>query len=231
MRQDIPDSALAQALHSLAAIAPLALACIGASACIDVLALLAGRSDGVLLPLADTAVMAILGFAVTRDFLSGGEAPLPSPVTVLRDPVFHTFLQLELLATVWLEMTGRVAGFPGLGAVEPLGYAALFYAFARFGTVFPALVDGGDPGLAAAAARDTTRALLLRLLAAVALGFTMLASLILLPGAALQRSLGVESALGLAVMTPLAAAISALVTALIAVILSKAYLGRYRAGG
>jgi hypothetical protein len=65
-------------------------------------------------------------------------------------------------------------------------------------------------------------------MAASGLGVVMFSSLILLPGTAIQLGFGVDAPAGLAVMAPFTAAISAFVSVLIAVILSKAYQGRYR---
>jgi hypothetical protein len=110
---------------------------------------------------------------------------------------------------------------------EALGYALMLFVYARYGTIFPALVSGTDASIAAAEARDTTRALLWRLVAAVALGYIMMASLIVLPSAAMQQGMGALEPSSLYVMAPFASVIGAFTTALIAVVLSKAYQGRY----
>ena len=226
---NVPDTAVAQTLHALGGIMPIALTCIGASAAVLVIALAAEAEDSALNSLLEAIIMTFLSYAVIRHFLSGGNAPPLAPIMMIREPGFRIFFQLELLATVFLVLMTRLGDWTGIGLIEVAGYVGLLLAYARYGTILPALVAGTDASLAAAQARNTTGVLMWRLIAAVALGFMMMASLILLPGTAMQQGMGVEAPTGLFVMAPFAAAISAFSSALVAVILSKAYQGRYTA--
>lgn len=229
MNNDIPDTALAQTLATLAAIRPVALTCIGAGSAVLVVALLMSADQGILTAMIQTAIMAVVSFAATRHFLSEGQAPLLTPTQTVRTFGFIPFLQLEWLVTAVFEIIDRLSEMPGIfSAIGFPGLIALIFFLAKFGTIFPAIVAGGDTSLAAAAERQTTGALLMRLIAAYGLGFMMAASLILLPSIALEQSAGMDAPLGVALMAPFMVAINVFVSVLIAVVLSKAYQGRYR---
>jgi len=229
MTDDIPDTALAQTLATLSAIRPIALACIGAGSAVLVIAMLFSADQSALYALAQSAVMAVVSFAATQHFLSDGEAPLPGPSAVLGASTFVPFLQLELLITAVFEFIERLGEDSAiLSALGIPGLIALIFFLVRYGTVFPAIVAGDDTSLSAAAARETTGALLMRIIPAFGLGFMMAAGLILLPSVMLERSFGVDAPLGIALMAPLMMAVNIFISVLIAVILCKAYQGRYR---
>lgn len=226
---DIPDTALAQTLATLTAIRPIAFACIGAGSAVLVVSLLFSAEQSGLYALIQSLVMAVVSFAATRHFLSEGRAPLLSPSAILAAPAFLPFAQLEVLLTALFEIIERLTDTSAiLSAIGIPGLIALIVFLARYGTVFPALVAGDDASLAAAADRGTTNALLMRIIPAYGLGFMMAAGLILLPSVMLERSFGVDAPLGIALMAPFMMAVNVFVSVLIAVILSKAYQGRYR---
>ena len=229
MTDDIPDTALAQTLATLAAIRPIALTCVGAGSAILVVALLFSAEENALFALLQSVVMAVVSFAATRHFLSEGRAPLLGPSAILVSPAFIPFMQLEVLLTALFEIIERLTEMSAvLSALGFLALVALIVFLARYGTVFPAFVAGGDTSLTAASERGTTKALLMRIIAAYGLGFVLAAGLILLPSVMLERSFGVSAPLGIALMAPLMMAMNVFVSVLIAVILSKAYQGRYR---
>lgn len=229
MTEDVPDTAVAQALATMRGISPVAIACVGAMAVVLFLSNLLFENDGIGSGILLTVITAVLSFAATRHFLSDGRAPSFSPAAMLRDPLFLIFLQLEMLWAVLNAIVERlIESGEALAVLGVGGYILMIFALSKYGTVFPAIVAGGDTSLAAAAERNTVFALFWRLVAASALGLVMFSSLILLPGTAIQLGLGVGAPMGLALMAPFTATISAFVSVLIAVILSKAYQGRYR---
>jgi len=229
MTDETPDTAIAQTLTTLAAIRPIALSCIGAGSAVLVLSILIFGSQGIFYALLQTAIMAVVSFTATRHFLSDGNAVLLSPAQTLRASGFIPFVQLELLITVAFEIIERLSNAPEVLAV--LGFPGLLFTIfflAKYGTVFPAIVAGDDTSLTAADERGTTGALLFRLMAAYGLGFIMITAFILLPSLVLEQSFGIGSTLGIGLTAPLIVGVNVIVSVLIAVILSKAYQGRYQ---
>lgn len=227
MAEDIPDAALAQALLILRDIRPVAIACIGGQALAIFLSLAVfGDIGNVVHLFASGTITAIVGFTAMRSFLSGGRAAILSPIDCFRERRFGTYLQLSLIVTIASEISWRLLDAGGsLGLVGGFGAVATLIALASYGTVFPAIVEGGDTSLDAARGRHAIGALFWRLLAAEGLALVLISGPVLLAGMALQDS--VDSTVGLAVMAPIMAAISVFITVLIAVILAKAYQGRY----
>ncbi len=230
MTNDVPDTALAHALTTLAAIRPVALTCIGAGAVALLFALLVtGNDPGTVSAFVQTAIMALVGFAATRHYLSGGEEAVLSPVQSLSSPAFLAFLQLELLITAIYELIGALGEATGsFSGLNLPGLILMVFFLAKFGTVFPAIVAGGDTGLEAAAARKTAGAVWPRVMAAYCLGFLLAASIVLLPSMSLEQNAGVGAPVGILLMTPVMVAINVFISVLIAVVLCKAYQGRYR---
>lgn len=229
MNPNIPDTSIAQALYLMRAVLPVTLTCIGASAVVLVVALGFGAENSTPRAVLDAVIMAVLSYAATRHYLSNGQAGIQGPLHILREPAFFIFLQIELLATVVLALFSVASQIDGFAVAWFLGYGLILFAYARYGTILPALVAGDDASVAAARARQTTRPLLMRLTAAVGLGFTMMIGLVLLPSATIQLGADTGAPTGLFVMAPATAAISAFISVLVSVVLAKAYQGRYSA--
>lgn len=224
---DTPDTALAQALQTLVGVRVVAAFCIALASVVAMAGVSLPMLPDVVAGLLEAAIMAVLAFAAYRYFLTDGREVL-SLSAILAAPAFVLLLQLEIFVTLLIQIIGglfQVSAVPGF-AVAVL-WVLFLVGLARYGTVFPAAVMGGDASLEAAQARGTTRPLVWRLLAAQLLLIFMISSLILLPGTAFERGFGVGEKLGLAIMTPFSVALSGFGTVLVAVILSKAYQGRY----
>lgn len=228
MNEDIPDTALAQTLATLNGVRGVALPCIVIATLFSFLGTASGAIPDSITALVETVIMAVLGFSAYHYFLSEGREA-PGIAAILAAPSFVLFLQLEIFVTLLMQVIAGLSTFESVpGIVKIALWLGVLYGLSRYGTVFPAVAVGGDPSLAAAEKRHTPWALAWRLLAAQALLLFMLSSLILLPGTVFEQGMGVGATTGLAVMTPLSVLLSAFGTVLIAVILAKAYQGRYR---
>jgi len=227
MNDETPDTALAQALATFAGVGGIALTCIALASVVALAGLVIPGIPVSISALVEAGIMSILGYASYRCFLSEGR-DVPTLAGILAAPGFALLLQLELFVAALMQMIWTIAGMSAVPGMAVAGmWVLLLFALARYGTVFPAAAMGDDASLDAARRRNTTHALVWRLLAAQALLLFMISSLILLPGTAFERGFAIGSSAGLAIMTPFSVAISGFGTVLVAVILSKAYQGRY----
>jgi len=228
MIDETPDTAVAQTLMTLSGVRSVVIPCIGAGSALLVLSLLLFDDRGVIYALLQTGIMAVVSFTATRHFLSDGSAAILSPSATLRAPGFIPFMQFDLLITSMYEIIRLISNTSGiLAAIGFPGLLIVILFLAKYGTVFPAIVAGGDTSLDAADERKTTGTLLFRILAAYGLGFMMIAAFLLLPSLMLEQSFGIGSTLGIVLTAPVMVGINAFLSVMIAVILSKAYQGRY----
>ena len=232
----MPDTSVAHALQVIGRIRWVALGAGAVVAACGILSPAEGPFMALLL-LVRMLALAVVGYAASAQYLTGRHPAGLGALEPGEGGRLSLYLQIDVLISLLSALAlgmGRVvpailgenSGFIALMCVLIALYL-LLRGVARYGTVLPALVDGGDASLAAARARRTERPLLWRLAALVGLALMTAATLVLLPGAAIQTGGGVDGPAGLAIMAPVAAALDVFWATLFAVLLCRAYKGRY----
>jgi len=207
------------------------------------------KMPGFVSALIDAAITACVAFAAHNYILNGESHRGFGAMRSNTSRAFLTFMLLSFLVVSLMHLLGsaialmqtpfdpEASRFPTEGELLR-GVAISFGLFAlivlimcAFGTIFPAIVDGGDTSLRAAWQRKTTWKIFVRLLGVmvVAIALLLLVSFVTFP---LMRS-GAEVLYAggwswqLTVAGTITTILNFFLTTLVAVIFSKAYLGSY----
>ena len=177
--------------------------------------------------LLEVGYLIIAAFAAYNCILSGGERSGLRALQPKKPAAIILFIALStIVITAMTLSTGRSSGVDFLGAIRTLLWFVMgLIVVARFGTIFPAIVDGGDLTPRAIVSRHRTWPVVWRLIGYLVV---VLASTLLIAVLAMKtRGYGGSGSLVETVVGVLAMLMYLYLATLLTALFSKAYLGRY----